>query len=579
MKLTDVLRGYVVPDEDRIKSIWAEADFCLDTNVLLDVYRYTDENRVAFLKLLGALQGRSAEQDRLKQPSEVVSIGDQIEVQLLSINKEKQEISLGMKQVQPNPWDKVSERYPTGTMVEGIVRNLTNYGAFIEIEEGISGLLHVSDMSWVRKVAHPSDVLTKGEKVKCVVLSVDQDRKRIALGLKQMASDPWEGDIPGRYHPGDLKKGKVTKLSNFGVFVELEPGLEGLLHISELPEDKVESPKEVVKVGDEIHVKILWVDAADRKIGLSRRRLDEEGEAAAERAGPRHFARLFIPHRVSVEFARNRLAVIRGHFGPQRIIKSRLDEAAKDIRDKHPKHSLLDELLVLVESAKKLVDDRYGEAEKKQMSLITSDTILAELLTAIGDEVGEPYPEADALKEYKRRKEGMIPPFCKMDDDKDEERRMGDVVIWLELLKQYEGKKRPLIFVTDDMKENWWQKSGGRHDPQPALVQEAYTRTGAEILFYTSERFSEIAPIRLGVKIPKGLAEETKQIREQERELLKRTQEKVPLYVLARDLDMDARDLLEICRQAGIDVKNQLSRLSPEARATIVELVRRGRPG
>src|SRR5262249_51476475 len=165
----------------------------------------------------------------------------------------------------------------------GVVRNLTNYGAFIEIEEGIDGLLHVSDMSWVRKVGHPSEVVQKGDKVKCVILNVDQERKRVALGLKQMNNDPWEGDIPGRYHPGEIKKGKVTKLTNFGVFVELEPGLEGLLHISELADHKVESPEEVVKVGDEVEVKVLRVDPADRKIGLSRKRLHPaEGEGEAE---------------------------------------------------------------------------------------------------------------------------------------------------------------------------------------------------------------------------------------------------------------------------------------------------------
>src|SRR5437868_7326540 len=144
-------------------------------------------------------------------------------------------------------------------------------------------------MSWVRKVAHPSDVLNKGDKVKCVVLNVDQERKRVALGLKQMANDPWEGDIPSRYHPGDIKKGKVTKLTNFGVFVELEPGLEGLLHISELAEEKVDSPEDVVKVGDEIEVKVLRVDVAERKLGLSRRTsgpIEEEGgEEAPSEAG------------------------------------------------------------------------------------------------------------------------------------------------------------------------------------------------------------------------------------------------------------------------------------------------------
>ncbi len=138
---------------------------------------------------------------RINHPSELLSTGDQIQVQVLNINKEKQEISLGIKQVQPNPWDEVVSRYPPGTVITGVVRNLTNYGAFIEIEEGIDGLLHVSDMSWVRKVSHPSEVVAKGDQVKCVILNVDQERKRVALGLKQMASDPWEGDIPGRYKP------------------------------------------------------------------------------------------------------------------------------------------------------------------------------------------------------------------------------------------------------------------------------------------------------------------------------------------------------------------------------------------
>jgi small subunit ribosomal protein S1 len=244
----------------------------------------------AFVKLEPGIEGlvhisEMSWTKRINHPSELVSIGDQIEVQVLNINKDKQEISLGMKQVQPNPWDKVAERYPPGTVITGTVRNLTNYGAFIEIEEGIDGLLHVSDMSWVRKVSHPSEVVSKGDKVTCVVLNVDQERKRVALGLKQMASDPWEGDIPGRYHPGDVKKGKVTKLTNFGVFVELEQGLEGLLHISELADHKVESPEEVVKVGDEVEVKILRVEPKERKIGLSRKNLHGGPEEPVEEGG------------------------------------------------------------------------------------------------------------------------------------------------------------------------------------------------------------------------------------------------------------------------------------------------------
>ncbi|MGH7199621.1 MAG: S1 RNA-binding domain-containing protein, partial [Planctomycetaceae bacterium] len=146
-----------------------------------------------------------------------------------------------------------------------------NYGAFIELEEGVDGLLHVSDMSWTRKISHANEMLKKGDEVECQVLSVDEDRKRIALGLKQLDSDPWETDIPERYQPGQTVTGKVTKITNFGVFVELENNLEGLLHISELADHKVESPEDVVKVGDAIDVRILRVDTHERKIGLSRR--------------------------------------------------------------------------------------------------------------------------------------------------------------------------------------------------------------------------------------------------------------------------------------------------------------------
>jgi small subunit ribosomal protein S1 len=212
---------------------------------------------------------------RIADPKELVQIGDKVEVQVLNINHDKKEISLGMKQCQANPWGEVAKKYPPGTIITGVVRNLTNYGAFIEIEEGIDGLLHVSDMSHVRKVSNPSEIVQKGQKITCQVLTVDQERKRVALGLKQMGPDPWETDIPARFKPGQKVRGKVTKLTNFGVFVQLEEGLEGLLHISELSEDKIESPEEVVKVGDDVDVKVLRVDAKDRKIGLSMRNVDD----------------------------------------------------------------------------------------------------------------------------------------------------------------------------------------------------------------------------------------------------------------------------------------------------------------
>ena len=227
---------------------------------------------------------------RINHPSEVVTAEQQVKVKVLEINKDKQEISLGMKQVEENPWERVAEKYPPGSVVEGKVRNIANYGAFVEIEEGIDGLLHVSDLSWTKKIGHPSEVLKKGENVRAVVLSVDQEKQRIALGLKQMQEDPWTTVIPANYRPGMVVRGHVTKIANFGVFVELEPGLEGLLHISEISDQKVEKPEDQLKVGQEIDVKILRVDGDERKIGLSLKRAqwaqDEEKreEVRAERS-------------------------------------------------------------------------------------------------------------------------------------------------------------------------------------------------------------------------------------------------------------------------------------------------------
>ncbi len=243
----------------------------------------------AFVKLEEGIEGlvhisEMSWTKRISHPSDLVQIDDEIDVVVLGINKEKQEISLGMKQTQENPWDKVAERYPPGSMVKGTVRNLTNYGAFIEIEEGIDGLLHVSDMSWTRKISHPNEVVEKGQEIECKVLSVDQNRRRIALGLKQLTEDPWVNEIPNKYEPGQIVTGTVTKITNFGVFVGLENGLEGLLHISELADHKVENPEEIVKVGDEIEVKILRVDTDERKIGLSRKRVEWAEEAEAEAA-------------------------------------------------------------------------------------------------------------------------------------------------------------------------------------------------------------------------------------------------------------------------------------------------------
>ncbi len=228
----------------------------------------------AFVKLEDGIEGlvhisEMSWTRRVNHPSELVRSGDKVEVVVLEIDKEKQEISLGMKQAEANPWDLAEEHYPQGTVIEGTVRNLTSYGAFVEIEEGIDGLLHVSDMSWTKKVAHPSEMVRKGDRLTCVVLSVDTGKKRIALGLKQLTPDPWLELIPGNYHVGDLLSGYVTKITNFGVFVKLEDDLEGLLHISELSDHKIASPEEIVRPGMKIEVRVIRVDIEERKIGLS----------------------------------------------------------------------------------------------------------------------------------------------------------------------------------------------------------------------------------------------------------------------------------------------------------------------
>lgn len=228
----------------------------------------------AFIKLQTGIEGlvhisEMSWTRRINHPSEVVSIGDIVDVEVLNINSDKKEISLGMKQTGVNPWTLLEDKYPPGTILEGRVRNLTNYGAFVEIEEGIDGLLHISDMSWVKKVNHPSEVVKKGDKLRVVVLQVDQEKKRVALGMKQLDEDPWRQAIPDKYAPGERFEGRVTKITNFGVFVELERSLEGLLHITELGDPKLTNPEEILQVGDVVQVEVLRVDTDDRKIGLS----------------------------------------------------------------------------------------------------------------------------------------------------------------------------------------------------------------------------------------------------------------------------------------------------------------------
>lgn len=204
----------------------------------------------------------------ISDPSEMVNIGDEVEAIVLSIQKDEGKISLGMKQTERNPWEAVEEKYPVGKIVEAEIRNLTNYGAFVELEPGVDGLIHISDLSWTKKVSHPSEVLKKGDKIKAVVLSVDKESKKITLGIKQLTENPWES-IEKKLPIGSQIKGTVTKITAFGIFVQLENGIEGLIHVTELSDQPFGKVEDIVSVGDEVTAKVVKIDSEHKKISLS----------------------------------------------------------------------------------------------------------------------------------------------------------------------------------------------------------------------------------------------------------------------------------------------------------------------
>ena len=205
---------------------------------------------------------------RVRHPSKLVNVGDMVDVMVLDVNKATKRISLGMKQVEADPWATIEERYKPGERVEGKVRNLTDFGAFVELEPGVDGLLHISDMSWTRNIGHPSEILKKGQSVDTQILNVDRDNKRISLGLKQIQPDPWES-VTQRYPMGSRVTGKIVRLTDFGAFVELEPGVDGLLHVSQMSTRPIASPSDLVNVGDELTLMVIRVDPNERRIGLS----------------------------------------------------------------------------------------------------------------------------------------------------------------------------------------------------------------------------------------------------------------------------------------------------------------------
>jgi small subunit ribosomal protein S1 len=212
---------------------------------------------------------------KIKHPSKILTVGQEIECVVLGIDQEAHRISLGLKQVETNPWQELSDKYPVGSRLKGKVRNLTEFGAFVEVEEGIDGLIHISDLSWTKRIKHPSEVLKKGDTVEAVVLNIDAENQRLSLGLKQLATDIWD-EFFAHHKTGDVVEGKIVRLTNFGAFVELADGIEGLVHVSELDDKRVDRPEEHFKAGESYPMKIIKINEGEKKIGLSIRAVRQD---------------------------------------------------------------------------------------------------------------------------------------------------------------------------------------------------------------------------------------------------------------------------------------------------------------
>ena len=218
---------------------------------------------------------------RITKPGEVLNVGDEVDAVVLGIQKDDQKISLGLRQLDVNPWDMATHNYPPGARVRGKVRNLTSYGAFVELEEGIDGMVHVSDMSWTRKINHPSEMVKKGDEVDAIVVEVDVDNQRISLGMKQLTQDPWD-DIDRLYRMGDVIKGKVSRIAGYGAFIQLDHDIDGLVHISQVSEDRIEKIKDYLNEGDEVSARVIKIDKDERRIGLSIKAANYDEDALAK---------------------------------------------------------------------------------------------------------------------------------------------------------------------------------------------------------------------------------------------------------------------------------------------------------
>ena len=216
---------------------------------------------------------------RVKNPSKILNLGEEVEALVLALYIPNRRISLGLKQIEPNPWDVIGEKFPPGTIIEGQVKNITDFGLFVGVEEGIDGLVHISDISWTKRVKHPSEMYKKGDMVKAVVLNIDRENERFSLSIKHLTPDPWS-TIPTRYRPGTVLRGKVTSVTDFGIFLEIEEGIEGLIHVSEISKEKLDSPKGFTEVGNELEAVVLNVDTGERKIALSIKHLEDRKEKA-----------------------------------------------------------------------------------------------------------------------------------------------------------------------------------------------------------------------------------------------------------------------------------------------------------
>jgi small subunit ribosomal protein S1 len=260
---------------------WHRADekYPVGTRVSGKVVSITDYG--AFIEIEQGVEGlvhvsEMSWTKRLKHPSKMIEVGAQVEAVVLDIDPKAKRIALGMKQIEQNPWTLLEDKYPIGSVIKGQIRNVTDFGVFVGVEEGVDGLVHVSDISWTQRIKHPGEMFKKGDEVEAVVLNIDVENERFSLGIKQLQPDPWD-TLSERTPVGSRVKGKVTKVTDFGAFVEIEPGIEGLVHVSELKEERVENPRDVVTEGQDVDVKIIDINTQDRKVALSMKALIGEG--------------------------------------------------------------------------------------------------------------------------------------------------------------------------------------------------------------------------------------------------------------------------------------------------------------